>query len=169
MRRLALTLALPLACLVLGITGCINSPKSPTGPTPITDEKFAVELAVDLSKMTSTESGLYYQDLVVGEGAAAGSGDKVAVHYSGWLVDGRLFDSSAGGQPIQVTIDSQGEGRVIDGWNEGLKGMAVGSKRKLIIPSDLAYGAWGAGPIPPYATIVFDVEVVALDIKVETE
>jgi FKBP-type peptidyl-prolyl cis-trans isomerase len=153
MRRLII----PLLALAIGISAC-NDDK--TGPTPIDKEKFAPELKVDLSQMTRTASGLYYQDLVVGGGAEVVSDSTYRVHYTGWLVNGYEFDSSFDhNSPITVTIDVT---NLIAGWHEGLKGMRVGGTRKLVIPSHLAYGARGAGrgEIPPHATLVFDVAVV---------
>jgi FKBP-type peptidyl-prolyl cis-trans isomerase FkpA len=109
-----------------------------------------------------TASGLQYADLVVGEGSSANPGQKVAVHYTGWLTDGKKFDSSVDrGTPFEFDL---GKGNVIKGWDEGVAGMRIGGKRKLIIPPDLGYGARGAGGvIPPNATLVFDVEL--LDVK----
>ena len=104
-------------------------------------------------------SGLKYQDLKVGDGAVAENGMTVSVHYTGWLTDGTKFDSSVDrGQPFSFHL---GAGQVIRGWDEGVRGMRVGGKRKLTIPPDLGYGAAGTpgGPIPPNATLVFDVEL----------
>lgn len=108
-----------------------------------------------------TDSGLKYEDLVEGEGEAAVSGQKVVVHYTGWLTDGTKFDSSVDrSDPFSFPL---GAGRVIRGWDEGVQGMKVGGKRKLTIPSQLGYGAAGAGGvIPPNATLVFDVELLEI-------
>jgi peptidylprolyl isomerase len=105
----------------------------------------------------TAESGLRYEDTVVGEGEGAALGDEVTVNYSGFLTDGTMFDSSIGGQPFTFTL---GAGRVIPGWEEGLLGMAKGGQRILEIPGDLAYGEQGAGMIPPNATLIFEVEMV---------
>src|SRR5262245_30568129 len=104
-------------------------------------------------------NGLKYQDLKVGDGALAESGKEVVVHYTGWLTDNTKFDSSVDrGQPCKFQL---GAGQVIRGWDEGVKGMRVGGKRKLTIPPDLGYGANGAGGvIPPNATLIFDVELL---------
>lgn len=105
-------------------------------------------------------------DLVVGEGAVARAGDEVVVHYTGWLyVDhapdqrGEKFDSSLDrGDPFRFTL---GHGRVIRGWDEGIAGMRVGGRRVLLIPPEFAYGGRGAGRvIPPYASLVFEVELL---------
>jgi FKBP-type peptidyl-prolyl cis-trans isomerase len=105
--------------------------------------------------------GLQFIDLKVGEGPAATTGSTVRVHYTGWLSSGKKFDSSRDrGEPFDVTI---GSGNVIPGWEEGLLGMKVGGRRKLIIPPSLGYGAQGQPPvIPPNATLYFTVEVLAI-------
>ena len=109
----------------------------------------------------TTSSGLMYVDQVVGTGEAAVAGKSVTVHYTGWLTNGQKFDSSVDrGQPFTFPL---GAGRVIKGWDEGVQGMKVGGKRKLTIPSNLGYGARGAGgAIPPNATLVFDVELLGV-------
>jgi len=101
------------------------------------------------------------EELVVGAGAAAAAGQKVSVHYTGWLTDGKKFDSSKDrGDPFAFPL---GRGQVIRGWDEGVAGMKVGGKRKLTIPPELGYGARGAGGvIPPNATLVFEVELLGV-------
>jgi FKBP-type peptidyl-prolyl cis-trans isomerase len=120
----------------------------PGGPTQVTGEG------------TKTKSGLQYWDIKMGTGAEAQKGQKVTVHYTGWLTSGKKFDSSVGGKPFPFRI---GSGDVIKGWEEGVAGMKVGGKRQLRIPQDLAYGSRGyPGVIPPYATLIFDVQLVSV-------
>ncbi len=114
-----------------------------------------------MSAITSP-SGLSIEDVTVGEGAVATPGQKVTVHYTGWLTDGAKFDSSKDrDDPFQFAL---GAGRVIPGWDEGVQGMKVGGTRKLIVPPTLAYGKRGAGRvIPPDATLVFEVELLDVE------
>jgi hypothetical protein len=108
---------------------------------------FSAELGVDTARMTVTPSGLRYQDVVAGRGAEATAGKQPVVHYTGWLPDGKKFDSSRDrGEPFSFTL---GAGQVIAGWDQGVAGMKVGGRRKLVIPADLGYGAAGAPPVIP--------------------
>jgi FKBP-type peptidyl-prolyl cis-trans isomerase len=113
-------------------------------------------------KVITTDSGLKYEDLKEGSGAEAKKGDTVSVHYTGWLTDGKKFDSSLDrGEPFRFKL---GAGMVIKGWDEGVAGMKVGGKRKLTIPPELGYGKRGAGRvIPPDATLVFEVELLKIN------
>jgi len=105
---------------------------------------------------------LKIEDLTVGSGAEAVDGKRVSVHYTGTLTDGSKFDSSLDrGQPFEFGL---GDGQVIPGWDMGVKGMKVGGKRRLTIPSDLGYGAAGSPPvIPPNATLLFDIELLGVN------
>jgi FKBP-type peptidyl-prolyl cis-trans isomerase len=113
-------------------------------------------------KPVTTKSGLKYWDLKKGSGPIAKAGDQVKVHYTGWLTDGKKFDSSLDrGEPFAFKL---GAGMVIKGWDEGVAGMKVGGKRQLHIPSELGYGARGAGgAIPPNAELIFDVELLGVN------
>jgi FKBP-type peptidyl-prolyl cis-trans isomerase len=123
--------------------------------------EFADELGIDMAAMTRSQSGLAYQDLAVGDGSEAVAGSTVTVHYTGWLPDGTMFDSSREGRPFSFAL---GGGQVIAGWDEGVAGMRVGGKRKLVLPPGLAYGRFGSPPvIPPNATLVFEVELLAVE------
>jgi FKBP-type peptidyl-prolyl cis-trans isomerase len=114
------------------------------------------------SGATPPSAGLVIKDETVGKGPAAKSGDSVTVNYTGWLTDGTKFDSSLDrNQPFTFAL---GGGQVIAGWDQGVVGMKVGGKRKLTIPSDLGYGAQGAGgTIPPNATLVFEIELLKIN------
>ncbi len=133
------------------------------GDTATSNEEASAE-----TRSTSAD-GLIIEDLAVGEGEAAASASAVAVHYTGWLFDdtqpegkGSEFDSSlTRNKPFEFVL---GQGRVIKGWDQGVVGMQVGGKRRLIIPSELGYGERGSGArIPPNSTLIFDVELLAVD------
>ncbi len=115
-----------------------------------------------MAATTTTASGLIIEDISVGSGAEACAGQEVTVHYTGWLTSGEKFDSSK--DRDDPFVFALGGGRVIRGWDEGVAGMKIGGTRKLTIPPDLGYGARGAGGvIPPNATLVFEVELLATD------
>jgi FKBP-type peptidyl-prolyl cis-trans isomerase FkpA len=146
-RLMALDGALPLLALQSG-----NTPSSSVTRNNMT--------------ITTTASGLQYEEIIVGEGAEAQAGQNVTVHYTGWLRNddgsaGNKFDSSKDrNDPFEFPL---GAGHVIKGWDEGVQGMKIGGQRKLIIPAALGYGARGAGgAIPPNATLIFDVELLGL-------
>jgi FKBP-type peptidyl-prolyl cis-trans isomerase FkpA len=112
--------------------------------------------------MITTKSGLQIEEIKVGDGETAASGQFVSVHYTGWLTDGSKFDSSKDrDEPFEFSL---GQRMVIAGWDEGVQGMRVGGIRKLTIPPQLGYGARGAGGvIPPNATLVFEVELLEIN------
>jgi len=150
MRRLFLLLA---CALPLVAAACDDS------PTSVEDTEFAPSLEVDLAAMTRTGSGLYYQDLTVGGGAEAQPGTTVAVYYRGWLANGVKFDERTSGTPFEFPLGTR---YVIAGWDEGVAGMKVGGRRKLVIPSHLGYGSRGQGTIPPNAVLVFEVDLLGV-------
>ena len=146
--RLVLTSFLVVAC----VTPALD-------PTELT---FAPDLGVDLGRMTLTREGLYWKDVTLGAGASVEKGDRVIIHYTGWLPDGGIFDSSVeAGGPIGFEV---GMGRVIEGWELGLVGMREGGIRRLVIPPGLAYGSRGIpGAIPRNATLVFEVRLMRIE------
>lgn len=129
----------------------------------LTIAAVAAPTKVDAKKFKTTKSGLKYAIIKEGKkgGAVAKAGQVVSVHYTGWLqADGSKFDSSVDrGEPFSFPL---GAGQVIKGWDEGVAGMVMGEKRQLVIPSSLGYGPRGTpgGPIPPNATLIFDVELL---------
>ena len=149
--------ACAVAALSLAITLAACNGSSESGPS--------APLASPGAAMTTTASGLQFTDSVVGSGASPQAGQTCVMHYTGWLYEngarGRKFDSSLDrGQPFEFAI---GRRQVIGGWDEGVASMRVGGKRTLIIPPALGYGARGAGgAIPPNATLMFDVELLAI-------
>ena len=130
--------------------------KAPTATHPNTNAPTKVA-----GNPKRTLSGLEYWDIQVGTGATASTGQKVKVHYTGWLLSGKKFDSSVdAGRPFSFTLGAR---EVIKGWDEGVAGMKVGGKRQLRIPPDLAYGERGyPGAIPPNATLIFDVQLLGV-------
>jgi FKBP-type peptidyl-prolyl cis-trans isomerase FkpA len=147
------------ALALTGLLGCGGKADTSREPAAGT---FNAALGVDTAAMTRTPSGLRYQDITQGDGKTATAGKTVSVQYTGWLPNGEKFDSSRDrNEPFEFSL---GAGQVIAGWDEGVAGMKVGGKRKLVIPPDLAYGTAGAPPdIPPGATLVFEVEL--LDVR----
>jgi FKBP-type peptidyl-prolyl cis-trans isomerase FkpA len=148
------------AVAVAAVVACNDAPEAEpasTAPDEVASS-YAPELGVHLDRMERREGGLRYEDVREGTGEVAEAGRTAVVHYIGWLPDGTQFDSSHDrGEPFEVVV---GEGRVIRGWDEGLPGMREGGQRRLVIPYGMAYGPGGMGPIPPRATLVFDVELL---------
>lgn len=140
---------------VLGMLALVGTMLSLTAGTTLAQDEKKEE------KVITTKSGLKYVDQKEGTGAEAKAGNVAEVHYTGWLKDGKKFDSSLDrGQTFKFKL---GAGQVIKGWDEGVQGMKVGGKRKLIIPSELGYGARGAGGvIPPNAELTFEVELISV-------
>lgn len=147
-----------------GLALLLSSAWASADAAPTTEPVSGVVKSTD--EYIKTGTGLQYADLKIGTGPAAHAGQRVTVHYTGWLkgrlgMEGKKFDSSRDrNEPFQFML---GMGEVIAGWDEGVLGMQVGGHRKLIVPAALGYGAKGAGDsIPPGATLVFEVELLAL-------
>lgn len=154
------------------VTGCGKNDKPEDGqagasaPAPASTQSPAADTA---APVTGSETmSLQKIELAPGSGAEIKSGQAALVHYTGWLYDaaapenkGKQFDSSVGGEPFEFSL---GAGHVIAGWDQGVVGLKVGGKRRLVIPAELGYGARGAGGglIPPNATLLFDVELVEI-------
>jgi FKBP-type peptidyl-prolyl cis-trans isomerase FkpA len=171
MRGKSLALATTAALAALALSACSRGekPASEAASAPAA-EVAAAETPATPAETTPTGSenmALQKTDLAPGTGAEISSGQTALVHYTGWLYDaaapdnkGKQFDSSVGGEPFEFPL---GAGRVIAGWDQGVVGMKVGGKRRLVIPPVMGYGERGAGGvIPPNATLVFDVELVEI-------
>ena len=157
MLRLTRRTGLALLAALLATVAACNSVEAPNEDPANTS--YAPTLGVNVSQMTRAASGLYYQDLVTGTGAAADSGKTVRVYYTGWLTGGEQFDSNRNKTPFEFVL---GIGSVIRGWDEGLEGMRVGGRRRLVIPPSLGYGGKTSGLIPAGSVLVFDVELVTV-------
>jgi len=168
--RLFLVAALPATLLFAACgDGADDDQPSPTSTRAATNAPETTTTApaasvttgpISVNNPTTTASGLRYEDVVVGTGASPQTGQRVTVHYTGTFTDGKKFDSSRDrGQPFTFVI---GTGGVIKGWDEGVATMKVGGKRNLYIPSALAYGTRGQGPIPPNTDLLFEVELLGV-------
>ena len=147
-----------LVCVMMVIlAGCGSAgPGADAAPEPAS---FAPALNVDLGQMQRLPSGVYVRDLRVGEGAPARNGQRLAVHFVGWLPDGTRFDALVPpAAPVEFRL---GDRQVIRGWEEGLAGMRVGGQRQLVVPPSLAYGRRAVGAVPPDATLVFVIDLVS--------
>lgn len=150
-----------LACAVVacgGTSAPVDSAALP--PSDPADLFFAPELEIELSEFEKTSSGLYIQDVQIGDGPIARRTSRVWIEYVGWLPDGTVFDGNVGGDPYNVRL---GGNEVIRGWNEGIAGMKRGGIRRLVVRPSLAYGSRGRGDIPPGSTLVFHVELIDVD------
>lgn len=145
------------------VTGRLNSQNESTASVVLSDENPYQELSNSLNADGSV-SKLIIDDVVLGSGDAVKTGDAVSVHYIGTLQNGQQFDNSyLDSEPFEFTV---GEGEVIDGWDEGVLGMKQGGQRILVIPAEMAYGDRQMGPIPANSTLVFAIELLAIN-KVE--
>ncbi len=143
-----------LICAALALAGCGKSKEMEKTP--------ALPGVVVKGEPATTATGLQYYDMKVGTGDSPQQGQICIMHYTGWLMDGKKFDSSLDkGQPFEFTL---GAGRVIKGWEEGIASMKIGGQRKLVIKPELGWGERGAGGglIPPNSTTVFDVELLGV-------
>jgi FKBP-type peptidyl-prolyl cis-trans isomerase FkpA len=141
------------------VAGCNNDVLGAGTPSDPATESFAPQLGVDIASFTRKESGVYYRDVVIGDGEEAAAADQVTITYAGYLTDGTLFDSQS--TPFQQSLAV-----FVQGFRDGIVGMRAGGVRKLVIPSELAY-SWrgrteGSVRIPRNATLVFDVELFAV-------
>jgi FKBP-type peptidyl-prolyl cis-trans isomerase FkpA len=159
--------AVALLAVAVSVGACSSSASSTvstsTAATPVTQRTtgdveratFDPELKIHLDSMTRRASGLYVQDLVMGTGAVATRGRTVVVRFTGWLPDGKRFDNG------EITV-SLGTNKTIAAWEEGLLGMRVGGRRRLVVPPNMGYGARGAGDIPPNAVLIFEMEMTSI-------
>jgi FKBP-type peptidyl-prolyl cis-trans isomerase len=165
-KKLLLSLTMSSLVTVTLLPACKDTPKDATKQETPVVEKVEIKQEDKMTKTINTDSGLKYEIIKESDSAEiAKKGDTVSVHYTGWLEEngkqGKKFDSSVDrGEPFEFAL---GAGHVIAGWDQGVAGMKVGEKRKLIIPSELGYGRRGAGAvIPPNATLIFDVELLEI-------
>jgi FKBP-type peptidyl-prolyl cis-trans isomerase FkpA len=168
-KSLALSTTAALAALVVAACSRAEKPAADVAPAPAAEVAPSDPAAASATTNTTGNENMALQktDFAPGTGAEIKSGQSALVHYTGWLYDpaalefkGKQFDSSVGGEPFEFTL---GAGQVIAGWDQGVVGMKVGGKRRLVIPAVMAYGERGhPGVIPPNAILVFDVELVEI-------
>ncbi len=141
----------------LTLTACASGGGAGPAPDP-TALTYAPELQVDFSRMDRTSSGLWIEEISPGVGRVAARGNLIRIHYIGYLPDGTVIDSTLGGDPYTFELGSPD---VIRGWNQGIIGMKVGGRRRLVIRPGLAYGSQGREPVvPPNSVLVFEVQLV---------
>lgn len=145
------------------LTACGGEDRVPNIPSNPLVETYASATGVVMANMTKINDHLYYQDLTVGTGAQVQNGQTADIRYTGWLINGTIFDSNTGAGRALIS-PKIGAGEVIPGWDQGIVGMKVGGKRKLVIGSQLAYQNQSPDPrvIPQNATLVFDVTLIAV-------
>lgn len=158
------------AVTLLILAACAPAPEAPPGLDQQTAAQVAAvtdpvlltyhpDLDVQIDAMTVRSTGVLYRDIKAGTGDSVVAGKTAAVRYTGWLPDGTSFDSNADGPTFSFRVGTR---EVIDGWDDGLLGMRVGGVRQLVLPYQMGYGEIGSGPIPPYATLIFRVELFEL-------
>lgn len=153
-RRAPLVLLAALAAMT--VAACVEVTAPLEDPASTT---YAAALGVNVGQMTRTPSGLYVQTLVSTQGAVADTGHTVSTYYVGYLTNGRQFDSNRGtGRPFTFQL---GRGQVIKGWDEGIRGMRVGERRRLVVPPQLGYGGTTSGIIPAGSVLVFEIDLVS--------
>lgn len=154
--RLRIPAVLALAASIGACSLDVNENVPPA--VSVEEQQWAAGLNIDLATMTKLASGVYIKDNVIGTGEAVSGTPTIRFYYSGYLASGVQFDSNVGQpQPLEYAL-----AELIPGFNSGLQGMQVGGKRRLIVPSALAYGTTGQGVIPPNANLVFDIELVGV-------
>ena len=136
--------------------GACTTETPPAGPSNPATETYASSLGIDVTQFTTVTNDVLYRDLTVGEGAEAAAGKTIRVTYTGWLPNGKRFETNEGKPPFQLVL---GNGEVIEGWDKGIVGMRAGGKRRLLIGSEAGFGRDGSGPNPPNTTMIFDVTV----------
>ena len=147
------------ASLPFFAVSCLSSDSTGAASATVEGATFASSLNANVAASTRTTNGAYVRDISVGTGALVANGQTLQTRYTGWLANGNQFDSNIA-NPIPFPF-RLGRGDVIAGWDEGIPGMHVGGKRQLLIPPSLGYGAYGNGPIPGNAVLVFNVEIVS--------